>query len=329
MRRSPFGQLFCWSLSIIILTDHDSDGTHDLIGSLSLCLRDISFSWFEEAIRDSAGSPKGRVIFEFARPIMDQVAVPTFPQALRISTSAQKLKRMDGLLSKSDPFFLIRHTPPGFTSPITLYRSEVIRQSLQPTWQPFDLDVAMIGGIDKPFAISVFDWDLNGSHDLIGSLTTTIREWSFGPWQQAILDGGNQGCGAFYVDNVYHILGVPPLILAPGYLLGVSALKLDALDPGITGKSDPFFEIRARPDGFQKDILLYRSEVVKQNLNPTWQPVTINSSLLGGFDKPFDIVVMDFDDNGGHGMLIVIAPGVTSPYSLQMRLAEPRRPSEI
>lgn len=135
--------------------DHDPDGTHDKIGDLKLCLRDISFSWFEEAIR-LGGSPRGRVIVEFSRAILDSVAVPSFPAALRVSASAQKLKRMDGPLSKSDPFFIIRHSPPGFLQPITLYRSEVVRQSLEPVWQPFDLDVNMIGGIDQPFEIQVY-----------------------------------------------------------------------------------------------------------------------------------------------------------------------------
>jgi hypothetical protein len=288
--------------------DWDMDGTHDLIGTLKFCLRDISFLWFEEAVRDSSGNPKGRIIVEFSRPITEQLALPTFPTALRIATSAQKLKRMDGPLSKSDPFFVIRHQPPTMAYPITLYRSEVIKQNLAPVWKPFDLDVNMIGGIDVPFTISVYDWDLNGSHDLIGAVKTTIRDWSFGPYQQAILDASNDGCGAFSVDAVYHILGVPPLILAPGYRLGVSALKLDAMDPGLTGASDPFFEIRACPEGFNREILLFRSEVIRRNLNPTWQPIVINSALLGGFDKSFEIVVMDFDDNGGHGSFNLRAP---------------------
>ncbi len=45
------------------------------------------------------------------------------------------------------------------------------------------------------------------------------------------------------------------------YTLGCSAMKLERKD-GPLGKSDPFFEVIARPPGFHKDITIHRSEVI-------------------------------------------------------------------
>lgn len=53
---------------------------------------------------------------------------------------------------------------------------------------------------------------------------------------------------------------------------------------------DPFFEIRCRfqiaPGQYTRDpLLLYRSEFVKQNLNPKWNDFEINMDLIGDIDN--------------------------------------------
>lgn len=45
---------------------------------------------------------------------------------------------------------------------------------------------------------------------------------------------------------------------------------------------------------------VYRSEVVKKNLNPEWAPLELNVDELGGVDKPFIIKCYDWDEDGGH-----------------------------
>ena len=42
--------------------------------------------------------------------------------------------------------------------------------------------------IDTFFTINCFDWDKDGAHDLIGSLSTTLREFTFGPVQLPLVD---------------------------------------------------------------------------------------------------------------------------------------------
>jgi hypothetical protein len=114
-----------------------------------------------------------------------------------------------------------------------------------------------------------------------------MMEGSFIPLQD--LFSSPSGC--FSVDSLSPISSVPKKTMAPAYQVGVSAMKLDKKDPGPTGKSDPFFEIRYTPKGQTNEILLYRSEVVKKNVNPTWKDFEIDAELIGSLDTPFHIRV--------------------------------------
>jgi hypothetical protein len=54
--------------------------------------------------------------------------------------------------STKDPFFVIRHnnTP--------LYRSEFVKQTLDPVWIPFEINITDLSGLDSLFDIEVYDW---------------------------------------------------------------------------------------------------------------------------------------------------------------------------
>jgi C2 domain len=85
------------------------------------------------------------------------------------------------LLFPVDPYFEVSYYPQGYPAPLKLHRSEVVLKELNPSWIPFQLSTAAINGIDVPFTITCYDWDKDGSHDFIGSLSTTLRELSLGP----------------------------------------------------------------------------------------------------------------------------------------------------
>ena len=48
-----------------------------------------------------------------------------------------------------------------------VYRSEIVKQSIEPTWKPFELGVADVGGLDQKLTIKCFDWDKNENKDCI------------------------------------------------------------------------------------------------------------------------------------------------------------------
>jgi hypothetical protein len=78
-----------------------------------------------------------------------------------VHCSADKLVRMDGPLSKSDPYlevYVIPQTSGPYWEagkPIILYRSEVVKKSLKPRWLPFLLDLQIIGSVDQPIEFRV------------------------------------------------------------------------------------------------------------------------------------------------------------------------------
>ncbi len=58
-------------------------------------------------------------------------------------------------------------------------QTETIMNNHKPVFRPFSVDLALLcnGNMDQPFLVECYDWDANGNHDFIGSVTTTIREF--------------------------------------------------------------------------------------------------------------------------------------------------------
>jgi len=79
------------------------------------------------------------------------------------------------------------------------------------------------------------------------------------------------------------------------------AIKLDKKD--LFGKSDPFFAIyrRVNNSGDGDNLLLtYESEVIKNNLNPSWKKGEVNLSKISNsnIDEPLIIKIFDWNKNG-------------------------------
>ncbi|XP_073233575.1 copine-3-like [Porites lutea] len=89
---------------------------------------------------------------------------------------AEKLDKKD-FLGKSDPFLELARSKEDGTF-VVVHRTEVVENNLNPRWKAFQIPVQQIcnGDYDRTIQISCFDWDSDGSHDLIGSFTTNLRE---------------------------------------------------------------------------------------------------------------------------------------------------------
>lgn len=94
-----------------------------------------------------------------------------------------KLKNVDGIFRKSDPFFIINsqmNDPAGLTwQPV--YRSETVMNNLNPSWKSFALSLDKIcgGNKDLPLLIEVLDWEKSGKHQAMGAVQTTVNSLLF------------------------------------------------------------------------------------------------------------------------------------------------------
>uniref|UniRef100_A0A8D2DGE1 Copine-7 n=1 Tax=Sciurus vulgaris TaxID=55149 RepID=A0A8D2DGE1_SCIVU len=88
-----------------------------------------------------------------------------------------------------------------------------------------------------------------------------------------------------------------------GYVeLSFQARKLD--DKDLFSKSDPFLELY-RVNADNSEQLVYRTEVVKNNLSPVWEPFTVSLNSLCSCEetRPLKGLVWDHDSRGKHDFI--------------------------
>uniref|UniRef100_A0A7N8XKF5 Copine-9-like n=1 Tax=Mastacembelus armatus TaxID=205130 RepID=A0A7N8XKF5_9TELE len=109
------------------------------------------------------------------------IATCHFPQDIvTMQLCANKLDKKD-FFGKSDPFLVFYRSNEDGTFTIC-HKTEVIKNTLNPVWQPFTIPVRALcnGDYDRTVKVDVYDWDRDGSHDFIGEFTTSYRELSRG-----------------------------------------------------------------------------------------------------------------------------------------------------
>ncbi|ELT91123.1 hypothetical protein CAPTEDRAFT_150478 [Capitella teleta] len=95
---------------------------------------------------------------------------------LNMSFRAQGLDNKD-FLGKSDPYLeFSRQTPDGGWQ--VVLRTEVVKNDLNPKWRTIVVKAQKLcaGNYESPIKVVCFDYDSDGSHDLIGSFMTSGTE---------------------------------------------------------------------------------------------------------------------------------------------------------
>jgi hypothetical protein len=97
---------------------------------------------------------------------------------LRLKLQGAKLKNVDGIFSKSDPFFVLNSqtNDAGGRTWHPVYRSEVVKNNLNPTWKEIVVSVEKLcdGDKSRPIQIEVWDWEKSGKHQAMGKCETTV-----------------------------------------------------------------------------------------------------------------------------------------------------------
>eukprot|EP00970_Alexandrium_tamarense_P002251 scaffold324_cov188-Alexandrium_tamarense.AAC.10 len=109
-----------------------------------------------------------------------QKAPPQSSGQLALCLRGIKLKNVEGLFKKSDPFYEFRRTyeGPGGGSWTPVYRSKQVKDNLNPKWEPATVDVnALCGGdLDRRLQVAIYDFESSGKHQSMGSFETTVNE---------------------------------------------------------------------------------------------------------------------------------------------------------
>jgi hypothetical protein len=163
----------------IKLEIYDSDATssrlsaHDFLGRIESNLGTIVSSGhkFVSVLKDAPRNNGGK-IFIFPEELKSNKEV------VNIQLYAEKLDKKD-FFGKSDPYFVISKLVDGGQYSV-VHRSEVIKNTLNPTWKPFQKSVVELcnGDYNRSLKFDVYDWDSNGTHDYIGSFVTNLQELS-------------------------------------------------------------------------------------------------------------------------------------------------------
>ncbi|KAL5014050.1 hypothetical protein ScPMuIL_008320 [Solemya velum] len=98
------------------------------------------------------------------------------------STFQRNSSGQERFLGKSDPFLIFSRANED-NSYTVVHKTEVIKNTLNPTWKPFSILARTLcnGDYDRSIKITCYDWDSDGSHDFIGEFSTTLRELTRGP----------------------------------------------------------------------------------------------------------------------------------------------------
>ncbi|KAL7551847.1 hypothetical protein ACHAWF_015046 [Thalassiosira exigua] len=91
-----------------------------------------------------------------------------------------KLKNVEGLFGKSDPFYELRRTydGPGGGAWTPVHRSKHVKNDLNPVWEPATIDVNALceGNLDRRIQVCVFDHESSGKHAPMGTFETSVNE---------------------------------------------------------------------------------------------------------------------------------------------------------
>lgn len=204
-------------------------------------------------------------------------------------------------LNKSDPCVLLLMQSQGQW--VEVDRSEVIKSNLNPVF-------AKIFTVDYYFEeVQKLRFEVYDSHgqagvgahddDFLGGMECTVGQIVA---QKRVTKPLFLKYGKFAGKSTITVIS-EEISGNNGYVeLAFRAKKLD--DKDLFSKSDPFLEIY-RIDDDSSEQLVYRTEVVKNNLSPIWEPfkVSLNSLCSCEEKRKLRCVVWDYDSRGKHDFI--------------------------
>ncbi|XP_038662795.1 copine-2 [Scyliorhinus canicula] len=217
---------------------------------------------------------------------------------VELSVSGQNLLDRD-VTSKSDPFCVVFVDINGKWSEIG--RTETAMNNLNPVFaKKFVVDYHFEEVQKLKFAL--FDQDKSSKqlyeHDFLGEFSCTLGVIVSSKKMTrplTLTNGKPAGKGTIMI-SAQEISDNRVITLS------MAGRKLDKKD--LFGKSDPYLEFyKQEEDG--KWMLVHRTEVIKNTLDPVWKPFStpLVSLCNGDVEKTVKILCYDYDNDGGHDFI--------------------------
>uniref|UniRef100_A0A3B5QHG9 Copine-2 n=1 Tax=Xiphophorus maculatus TaxID=8083 RepID=A0A3B5QHG9_XIPMA len=217
---------------------------------------------------------------------------------VELSVTASSLLDRD-VASKSDPFCVLFHEVDG--NWVELGRTETAVNNLNPVFGvKFQVDYHF-EEIQK-LRFAMFDEDKCATqlyeHDFLGEFICTLGVIvSNKKLHRPLILANGKPAGKGSVTITAQELSDNRIIT-----LTLSGRKLDKKD--FFGKSDPYLEFHKQgEDG--KWMLVHRTEVIKNTLDPVWKPFTVPLISLcnGDVERNIKVLCYDYDNDGGHDFI--------------------------
>ncbi|XP_060567238.1 copine-3-like [Ruditapes philippinarum] len=218
---------------------------------------------------------------------------------LELRISCRKLANKD-VTSKSDPCAVVFVHQGGQW--VELGRTENVENSLDPDFtKAFPIDY-LFEEVQK-VNIAVYDIDNSTSKlsddDFLGQLECTLGQIVAGrPFHKPLLSKSGKPAG----ESTIIIRSEEVKEGGEVAMFTFKARKLENKD--FLGKSDPYLQIsKGNSDGSWQ--VIHRTEVVKNNLNPSWRPFSlpVHTLCAGDKSKPIQFEVLDWDSDGSHDLI--------------------------
>jgi len=181
-------------------------------------------------------------------------------------------------------------------------RTETIKDCLNPEWVKI-LYVDVNSEVYMPIKVEIYD--KNESDDTLMAVAefelTAVYQSDSNCDSRELKEGGRM-----YATVTESLKGTD----TGTFTLQLRGLDIENIELGVLqlGKSDPFYEIHRKVDPSSSEIRwvpVYRSEVIENNLNPFWDPLTISLEELccGDLESRLKIQVLDRQKNGKHRVI--------------------------
>lgn len=215
---------------------------------------------------------------------------------IEMTLSAEDLINAD-VLSKSDPFCIVRMKESWQDKFCEIGRTEKIKDNLNPQWVK-KLLINFNFQSTQRIRFEVWDQDPDGN-DFLGEYETTLAE--------IVSNAGRQFRGKIEhknFRNAGHLIIVTEEVTASkqNVQLQFHGQHLDKLC--WYARNDPFLVLyRSNEDG--SSSVVARTEVAHSTQNPKWHPITTKARTLcnGDYDRSIKIECYDNRSNGDHKLI--------------------------